>query len=242
MPARRGRDPVARLTRSGRPPERRRGLLPAAFALAVLVTATAAGCANSTAVGAGAGNGSPGMVLINSSQYDGNIIAPVVKPSGTLTGDDGTPFNVRTGTRGIVTLLYFGYTHCPDLCPLTMSNTSTAMQMLPRADQARIRVLFVSVDPGRDTPARLRSWLGGFDPAFIGLRGTLPEVEAFERQTGLPLGPVYQDSAGYVQLDHATEMFAYSTNNVAHEAFFPSTPPAEMAHDLKLLVAGGVPS
>jgi hypothetical protein len=76
----------------------------------------------------------------------------------------------------------------------------------------------------------------------LGLRGALAQVEGFERQTGLPLGPVYKDSTGYFQLDHATEMFAYSTNNVAHEAFFPSTPPAEMAHDLKLLVAGGVPS
>jgi protein SCO1 len=76
----------------------------------------------------------------------------------------------------------------------------------------------------------------------LGLRGALAQVEGFERQTALPLGPVYKDSTGYFQLDHATEMFAYSTNNVAHEAFFPSTPPAEMAHDLKLLVAGGVPS
>jgi cytochrome oxidase Cu insertion factor (SCO1/SenC/PrrC family) len=118
------------------------------------------------------------MVLINTSQYDGNIITPVVKPSGTLTADDGRSFNLRADTRGIVTLLYFGYTHCPDLCPLTMSNTSVAMRMLPRADQAKIRVLFVSVDPGRDTLPRLRSWLGGFDPAFIGLRGPLPEVEA----------------------------------------------------------------
>jgi hypothetical protein len=66
--------------------------------------------------------------------------------------------------------------------------------------------------------------------------------KALERRTGLPLRPVDKDSTGYFQLDHATEMFAYSTNNVAHEAFFPSTPPAEMAHDLKLLVAGGVPS
>jgi protein SCO1/2 len=209
--------------------------------MAALAAVSSAGCASSAAP-TGAGNGSPGMVLINTSQYEGNIITPVAKPSGTLTADDGRSFDLRADTRGIVTLLYFGYTHCPDLCPLTMSNTSVAMRMLPRADQARIRVLFVSVDPGRDTLARLRAWLGRFDPAFIGLRGPLPEVEAVERQTGLPLGPVYQDSAGYVQLDHATEMFAYSTTNVAHEAFFPSTPPAEMAHDLKLLVAGGVPS
>jgi protein SCO1 len=212
----------------------------AAAALMAVTAVTASGCASSTA--ATTSNNAPGLVLINTSKYKGNIVSPVAKPSGTLTADDGKSFNVRTDTKGVVTLLYFGYTHCPDLCPLTMSNTSVALQMLPKADQAKVRVLFVSVDPGRDTPPRLRSWLGGFDPAFIGLRGTLPQVEAFERQTGLPLGPVYKDSAGYFQLDHATEMFAYSTNNVAHEAFFPSTPPAEMAHDLKLLVAGGVPS
>ena len=241
MSARRGRDRVARLTRSRPESRARRGRLLAASAVTALAAAAAAGCASSTAATTPS-NGSPGMVLINTSQYDGNIITPVAKPSGTLTADDGKSFNVRTDTKGVVTLLYFGYTHCPDLCPLTMSNTSVALRMLPKADQAKIRVLFVSVDPGRDTLPRLRSWLGGFDPAFIGLRGTLPNVEAFERQTGLPLGPVYKDSAGYFQLDHATEMFAYSTNNVAHEAFFPSTPPAEMAHDLKLLVAGGVPS
>ena len=163
-------------------------------------------------------------------------------PSGTLTADDGKPYNIRAMTKGVVTLLYFGYTHCPDLCPLTMSNTAVAIRELPKADQSKVRVLFVSVDPGRDTPSRLRSWLGDFDPAFIGLRGTLKQVEAFEQQTGLPLGPVFSDGAGQFQLDHATEMFAYSTDNVAHEAFFPSTPPADMAHDLKLLVAGGVPS
>jgi protein SCO1/2 len=231
---------VTPLTRSRRRPERRPARLLAASATAA-VAAASAGCA-SPAGATSAANGSPGMVLINTGQYDGNIITPVAKPSGTLTADDGRSFNLRTDTRGIVTLLYFGYTHCPDLCPLTMSNTSVAMRMLPGSDRARVRVLFVSVDPGRDTPARLRSWLGGFDPAFIGLRGPLPEVEGVERQTGQPRGPVYKDAAGNVQLDHATEMFAYSTTNVAHEAFFPSTPPAEMAHDLKLLVAGGVPS
>jgi protein SCO1 len=232
---------VAPLTHSRFRSRHRRGRLLAASAVTALAAATAAGCASSTAATTPS-NGSPGMVLINTSKYKGNIITPVVKPSGTLTADDGKPYNIRVMTKGVVTLLYFGYTHCPDLCPLTMSNTSVAIRMLPKADQSRVRVLFVSVDPYRDTLTRLRSWLGNYDPAFIGLRGTLKQVQAFEQQTGLPIGPVFSDGAGQVQLDHATEMFAYSTDNVAHEAFFPSTPPAEMAHDLKLLVAGGVPS
>jgi protein SCO1/2 len=204
------------------------------------VAGTAAGCASSNA--ATTTNSDPGLVLINTSKYKGNIITPVAKPAGTLTADNGKPFDLQTMTKGVVTLLFFGYTHCPDECPLTMSNTSVAIKMLPKADQSKVRVLFVSVDPGRDTLPRLRSWLGNFDPAFVGLRGTLTQVEAFEKQTGLPPGALFKDSAGEFQLDHATEMFAFGTNNVAHEAFFPSTPPASMANDLKLLVAGGTPS
>jgi protein SCO1 len=224
-------------------PRRHRGRLLAASAAAALVAVTASGCASSSAATAnGSGNSDPGLVLINTSKYKGNIVSPVAKPSGTLTADDGKQYNIRAITKGVVTLLYFGYTHCPDLCPLTMSNTAVAIRELPKADQSKVRVLFVSVDPGRDTLARLRSWLGNYNPAFIGLRGTLKQVEAFEQQTGLPDGPEFSDGAGQVQLDHATEMFAYGTDNVAHEAFFPSTPPANMANDLKLLVAGGVPS
>jgi protein SCO1/2 len=221
-------------------PVRKRGRLLAACAVAALVAVTAAGCASSNA--ATTTNSDPGLVLINTSKYKGNIITPVAKPAGTLTADNGKPFDLQTMTKGVVTLLFFGYTHCPDECPLTMSNTSVALKLMPAADRSKVRVLFVSVDPGRDTLARLRSWLGNFDPAFIGLRGTLPQVEAFEKQTGLPIGQLFKDSAGEFQLDHATEMFAFGTNNVAHEAFFPSTPPASMANDLKLLVAGGTPS
>jgi protein SCO1/2 len=230
------------MTRSnfGSATKRHRGRLLAAAAAAALMAGTASGCASSSA--ATTSNSDPGLVLINTSKYKGNIISPVTKPSGTLTADDGKPYNIRAVTKGVVTLLYFGYTHCPDLCPLTMSNTAVAIRELPKADQSKVRVLFVSVDPYRDTLARLRSWLGNYDSAFIGLRGTLKQVEAFEQQTGLPDGPEFKDGAGQVQLDHATEMFAYGTDNVAHEAFFPSTPPANMANDLKLLVAGGVPS
>jgi protein SCO1/2 len=221
--------------------KRPRGRLLAAAAAAALAAVAVSACASSSAATA-SGNSNPGLVLINTSKYKGNIISAVVKPSGTLTADDGKAYNIRTQTKGVVTLLYFGYTHCPDLCPLTMSNTAVAIRELPKADQSKVRVLFVSVDPGRDTLARLRSWLGGFNPAFIGLRGTLKQVEAFEQQTGLPDGPEFSDGAGQVQLDHATEMFAYGTDNVAHDAFWPSTPPADMANDLKLLIAGGVPS
>ena len=220
---------------------RRRRRLVALVSAVTALAAVTAGCSSSTAAATSTGS-VPGMVVIDTSKYRGNIITPVAKPAGTLTDDLGKPFNIKTDTAGLVTLLFFGYTHCPNECPLTMSSTGAAFRMIPAADRAKIRVLFVSVDPGRDTTARLRSWLGKFNPAFTGLRGTLAQVEAIEKQTGLPIGQTFKDAAGQAQLDHATEMFAFSTDNVATEAFFPSTPPAGIAHDLKLLVAGGKPS
>ena len=145
----------------------------AATAAAALVAVTAAGCASSSAGTKSTSDGSPGLVMINTSKYDGNLIPATAKPVGTLTDDAGKPFNIRTMTKGTVTLLFFGYTHCPDECPLTMANTAAALRMMPAAEAAKVKVLFVSVDPGRDTLARLRSWLGNFYPSFIGLRAPL---------------------------------------------------------------------
>ena len=206
-----------------------RRLLSAA-AVAVLAAATA-GCAGGGT--ASTHDDNPGLVLINTSKYKGNIITPVVKPTMALTDTAGKPFDIRAMTPGGVTLLFFGYSHCPDECPLTMASTAAALRMLPAAQRAKIRVLFVTVDPARDTLARLRSWLGRFNPAFIGLRGTEAQVQAAARQTGIPVSSVL--------LEHGTEMLAYGTDNIAHEAFFPSTPPASMANDLRLLVTGHHP-
>ncbi len=212
----------------------------AVAALAATAGLAAAGCASSSA-GTTPKDNSPGLVIINTSKYDGNPVTDVAKPAGTLTDEAGKPYDMRTMTKGTVTLLFFGYTHCPNECPLTMSNVAAALRIMPAAEAAKVKVLFVTVDPERDTLARLRSWLGNFNPKFIGLRGSLSQVAAFEGQTGLPLGQKIKVPGGGYQYDHATEMFAYSTDNIAHLAFFPDTPPADIAHDLKLLVTGHHP-
>ena len=79
---------------------------------------------------------SPGLVLINTSKYKGNIITPVVKPTTVLVDTAGKPFDIRAMTPGGVTLLFFGYTHCPDECPLTMASTAAALRQLHAAQMA----------------------------------------------------------------------------------------------------------
>ena len=108
------------------------------------------------------------------------------KPEFTLENTDGKPFHFAAETRGFVTLLYFGYTNCPDVCPQHLVNIAGALRRMSEKDQARVRVVFVTTDPVRDTPERLRGWLNNFDRRFIGLRGALDDVHSIETSLGLP--------------------------------------------------------
>lgn len=105
--------------------------------------------------------------------------SPYPAPPLELEDLDGNPVNLAE-FRGWTTVVFFGYTHCPDVCPATLLNLSRAMEELGRRAD-RVRVVFVTVDPARDTPERLRSWLANFHPGIIPLRGSeerLREVTA----------------------------------------------------------------
>jgi protein SCO1/2 len=96
-------------------------------------------------------------------------VAPgLPKPNFTLTDTNGNPYDLDGQTQGYLTALYFGYTNCPDVCPTHMANIAAALRQLPASVTSHIKVLFVTTDPARDTPAVLRAWLNNFDPTFIG--------------------------------------------------------------------------
>jgi protein SCO1 len=95
-----------------------------------------------------------------------------------LTDAEGTRFDLATH-RGAVVLLYFGYTHCPDVCPTTLSDWASAKRALGE-DADRVRFVFVSVDPGRDTPELALAYARQFDRDFVGLSGTEAEIEALK--------------------------------------------------------------
>jgi Uncharacterized protein SCO1/SenC/PrrC, involved in biogenesis of respiratory and photosynthetic systems len=105
----------------------------------------------------------------------------IPKPDFTLTATDGSQFNFRQQTEGKITLLFFGYTHCPDVCPVHLANIAAALHTLGPEVQRKVEVVFVTTDPDRDTPEVIRAWLDKFDPKFVGLRGTLDEVNAIQR-------------------------------------------------------------
>jgi protein SCO1/2 len=117
----------------------------------------------------------------------GVLLAPSkAKADFTLTDTEGRPFHFVADTRGFVTLLYFGYTNCPDVCPQHLVNISSALKRMSPADQNKVRLVFVTTDPARDTPERLRGWLNNFDKRFIGVSGPIDSVNAIEQRLGLP--------------------------------------------------------
>ncbi len=95
----------------------------------------------------------------------------IPRPQLVLADTSQQRFDLARRPRGELTLLFFGYTHCPDVCPTTMADLAAARRRLPAAQRDRVRVVFVTVDPRRDTPAVLRAWLDQFDPTFTGLVG-----------------------------------------------------------------------
>lgn len=86
-----------------------------------------------------------------------------------LTGHDGRPRSLQD-FRGRIVVLFFGFTHCPDICPTTLADAAAVLKRLGK-EAARVQVLFVTVDPGRDTPELLARYVTAFDPGFLGLRG-----------------------------------------------------------------------
>ena len=101
--------------------------------------------------------------------------APYPAPTSHLTDHTGTERELPGDFAGI-TVVFFGYTHCPDVCPLTMANLAVVRDSLAPERKERFRVLLVSVDPARDTPERLARYVARFDTTFVGLTGTEAEI------------------------------------------------------------------
>jgi protein SCO1/2 len=165
------------------------------------------------------------------------------KPDFTLTDTDGRPFHFAADTRDVVTLLYFGYTNCPDVCPQHLVNIAGALKRMSPADQDKIRVVFVTTDPARDTPDRLRGWLNNFDKRFIGLSGSLDSVNAIETSLGLPQSQVEQmpkmsmgPRAATYGVGHAAQVLAFTPDDSLRAEYPGGFTLDDWANDLPRLV------
>ncbi len=128
----------------------------------------------------------------------------------TLVDQNGKPFSLDS-LRGKLVLMAFGFTHCPNICPTTLGDLAAVYRALPAADQARVQVLFISVDPERDTPAVLKDYVPFFDKHFVGLTGSPKQIAETAKAYGAFYEKSYQSSkiaANYYTINHSSYLYA----------------------------------
>lgn len=145
----------------------------------------------------------------------------IAKPDVTLTDMNGQPFPFVEKTKGKLALLFFGYTNCPDVCPVTLSSLARALDSLGSGPGSNPMVLFVGVDIARDTPKQLQTYLGRINPTFLGLTGTEKVIAEANRQVfNPPIGIEEPDADGEYAVLHSSKVFAYSpTDDLAHRYY-----------------------
>ena len=161
-------------------------------------------------------------------------ITPLEKVSFTLTDTRGQAYDFRKETDGHITLLFFGYTFCPDICPVHMATLTMALRELPTEIAESVRVVFVSVDPDRDTPERLGAWLAAFDSSFIGVSGTEEEVARALAFYRYPPPEKSGDEPGYT-VGHPALIYAFTPDDRGRAMYGPDTRKTTWVHDLRLM-------
>lgn len=160
---------------------------------------------------------------------------PRARPDFILTDQDGAPYDFAKATSGQLTFLFFGYTYCPDICPITMATLSAAL-----SDSIGVggRIVFVSTDPARDTPERLKEWLKPFGSNVVGLTGTLEQVESAQRAAGSIVAiPEAPNAKGAYVVGHSSAVTVYTPDDLAHLQLGSGTTQADWMQEIALIHA-----
>ncbi|WP_371670355.1 SCO family protein [Streptomyces sp. NBC_00289] len=212
------------------------------FAAAAVLAAAAL-----TLSACGSGDDSKSPVAVVSEDAGADQAATVLdqpfeKPDLVLTDTHGKKYDLRKETAGRPTLVYFGYTHCPDICPLTMNNLAVAKKQLPKSEQDRLRIVFVTTDPGRDTAAELGKWLKGIDSQIIGLTGDFATIQAGARTLGISIEPTHKDKNGKLVSVHGTQVIAFSPKtDGGYLLYGEDATVADYTKDLPKIIKGATP-
>jgi protein SCO1 len=157
-----------------------------------------------------------------------------VAPSIELTRANGEPFHL-SDQRGKIVLLFFGYTSCPDVCPTTMAELKLVMDGLGDAANS-VQVVFISVDPERDTPEKIQKYVEHFNSNFIGLTGSTETLQKIWDGYGIYRSVSESNSAmGYI-VDHTARLTLVDGDGNLRLSYSFQTPVDDIVHDIKLLL------
>ncbi|TNM45199.1 SCO family protein [Nocardioides albidus] len=154
-----------------------------------------------------------------------------------LTDTSGTPYSLGADTTKPLTLVFFGYSSCPDYCPMVMNNLAAAMNRLDAADRKRVDVVFVTTDPARDDQQTLRTYLDGYDKGFIGLTGDLESIIDVGDSLHVYVNDgVKLPTGGYDLGGHSTITLALDSRHQAVALWNQETSSTEFASDIHTLL------
>ena len=185
-------------------------------------------------------NPTPSAVALHGASPD----SPQPRPEFTLVDTSGASYDFQARTAGHLTLLYAGYTHCPDECPTSMADIASALRQLPAGVAAQVQVVFVTTDPWRDSAKVLRAWLDRFHPPapYVGLTGTPTQLAAAEVAMGMPVAtrkPVPKSyGSGKYSVSHFAGVLVYGRDNRLATIYPSGVAPGDIAADLQVLIKG----
>jgi protein SCO1/2 len=151
-----------------------------------------------------------------------------------LTDHDGRPRTLKD-FRGKAVVVFFGYTHCPDVCPTTLSEIAEAKRLLG-PDGAKVQGVFVTVDPQRDTPEMLKAYMANFGPDFVALRGTPEQLAAVAKEYKIYYKKVDGKTPDSYTMDHSAGSYVYDPQGRVRLYTRYGTGPEALASDLKILL------
>lgn len=169
-------------------------------------------------------------------EFRGAVYAPPAPAANfSLPATTGDTFTLQEQT-GDVVLLFFGYTYCPDICPATLGTLKAAMSQLSEAERERVVIVFVTVDPERDTVEQLGRYLKAVDPTFIGVVPTLEELETLKSQYGVFAEKEEVQPDGSYLMAHTGVVYGINPQGHLQVGFFNDLSSEDIAHDISLLL------
>jgi len=178
-----------------------------------------------------------GMVACSDEGWHGKSIEGLMPElEFELTAETGETVTEQV-FEGRPVAMYFGFTHCPDICPMTLARLAAAVRRLPESGRERLQLAFVSVDPRRDGPRALREYTDAFSDRMLGLTGTQEQLKALTRRYRTTYGYEDRRDDGSYEVSHSSAIFVFDAEGEPRLMLLDRLGVAEIAADLERLLA-----
>lgn len=170
------------------------------------------------------------------------LTRPYTWPEGALVDADGAKVDLRAHLDEPLTLVFFGYTRCPDICQAVMADLASATARLDDAQADDVATWFVTTDPARDDAATLRAYLDRFDPGFEGFTGPLTDIVEIAKGVHVPIERGERLPSGGYEVSHGTPILGVTDDGVVPVVWTEGTSAAKLAEDIDTILREGIPT